>query len=369
MIKSLRWILFLLFIPALLLACTDENSSSSLGSDSVQIKQTNSLPSLLTHYIDVGQGDATLLQLADDSSTYNILIDTGNWNATEVVQYLSAHHIETIDIIAITHPHADHIGQLDKIIENFSVGEVWMNGEDSASDVFSRAMDAIDTYNIDYYEPQIGEVFDIGKAVITVLHPNDLTSGVNDNSLSFHIQYGNISFLYTGDAEQQAEREMLTRDFPLEATILHLGHHGSKTSTTNDFLETVRPEVAIYSAGEKNKYGHPDQEVLDRVTTFGAQLYGTDVDGTIRLETDGVTYSIQTEKNELAPSSVVTNCVDLNEASLNDLQKISHVGAERAQLIINARPFQSLDDLITINGLSETRVQEIKQQGVACIGG
>ena len=116
-------------------------------------QEVTSHSTLKVHYIDVGQADATLLQLFDQNETINLLIDTGDWNAADVVTYLHSQKIKDIDIIAVTHPHADHIGQLDKIIEEFSVTEVWMNGETTTSQVFAKSLEAIEKHDVDYYEP------------------------------------------------------------------------------------------------------------------------------------------------------------------------------------------------------------------------
>lgn len=368
---------------------TNDNAVEQETSDEEQpkkeeIKQQNPLDKMIVHYIDVGQADATLLQFGDEDGDYTMLIDTGNWNATDVVDYLHAENISDIDIIAISHPHADHIGQLDKIINAFDVGEVWMNGEVVNSEVFDRALAAIENHEVDYDEPAVGDVFDVGPVTVEIIHPDSLAGGINDNSLSMRLQYGDVSFLFTGDAERQAESGMLSRNMHVQAAILHLGHHGSKTSTNDDFLTAVNPEIAIYSAGVDNQYGHPDQEVVDRVNAFGALLYGTDTHGTIRLETDGVTYTIQThldgtlprvkeeieveEKVEDVPVSTGT-CVDINHATLEELQQIMHIGIERAALVIEQRPYQSIDQLSKVNGIGPARIQDIKAQGIACTGG
>ena len=122
-----------------------------------------------------------------------------------------------------------------------------MNGETANSEVFEKALTAIEDNDIDYFEPKAGDVFDIGPLEVSILHPDALSGSTNDNSISMHLQYGEVSFLFTGDGEKQAEQEMLERDMNLNATILHVGHHGSNTSTTEPFLHAVRSEVAVYS--------------------------------------------------------------------------------------------------------------------------
>ncbi|WP_438312040.1 MBL fold metallo-hydrolase [Sporosarcina sp. FA9] len=348
------------------------------------------LSKMTVHYIDVGQGDATLLEFNDGNEEYKILIDTGNWNSSDVVSYLHAHDIKDIDIIAITHPHADHIGQLDQVINEFNVEEVWMNGEIANSQIFSASITAIETNDVDYYEPQVDDVFDIGPVEVSVLHPNTLLRSTNDNSLVLRIQYGEIIFLFTGDAERQAENEMVSIGVNLKAHVLQVGHHGSSTSSTERFLQAVEPEVAIYSAGAGNSYGHPNLEAIDRIEASGAHLYGTDVHGTILVETDGKTYTVLTSKQGTIPreSSAESNevneigeevsktetkptssCVDINTASGEDIQRIIHIGPTRHLDLINLRPFSSVDDLSRIKGIGPARIKDIIAQGIACTGG
>ncbi|CAM3174498.1 MBL fold metallo-hydrolase [Filibacter tadaridae] len=345
------------------------------------------LSKMSVHYIDVGQADATLLEFSDGDDAYSMLIDTGDWNSSEVVSYLHAQDIKDIDIIAITHPHADHIGQLSLILNEFNVAEVWMNGETTNSMVFSKALETIEEKGVDYYEPEVGDVFDIGPLEVAVLHPGNLSGGTNDNSIAMRLQYGGISFLFTGDGELQAESDLLASGATLSADILHLGHHGSDTSTSSRFLEAVHPKVAIYSAGIDNSYGHPHAEVINRVQTFGAELYGTDVDGTIIVETDGTTFNVLTQKDgTVSPGSSTEvetktepeketppvstgSCVNINTASEADIQGIMHIGPARAKDLIQLRPFASVNDLSRIKGIGPARIDDIIAQGIACTGG
>lgn len=333
-------------------------------------QQASNHSKLKVHYIDVGQADATFLQLIDQDETINLLIDTGDWNASDVVTYLHSQHVKDIDIIAVTHPHADHIGQLDKIIEEFSVTEVWMNGETATSQVFEKSLEAIEKHDVDYYEPVVGEVFDVGPLEITVLHPNSLSANTNNNSLAMRLQYGEVSFLFTGDAEQQAENEILDSGATVSAKILHIGHHGSNTSSAPDFLQAVNPEIAIYSAGIGNSYGHPDAEVINRIHESDIPLYGTDTHGTIIVETDGKTYTVMTNKQGTLPRAPVgKSCLDINTASEEEVQEITHIGPALAIELIKLRPYRSIDELTNIKGIGTARLNDIKSQGLACIGG
>ncbi|HJF31359.1 MAG TPA: MBL fold metallo-hydrolase [Sporosarcina psychrophila] len=369
----------------------EEQSEVIEVADTIPVEQQGlSLPKMKVHYIDVGQADATLIEYSQDGEVFTILIDTGDWNATNVVSYLQAQNITEIDIIAVTHPHADHIGQLNKIINAFHVTEVWMNGETSDSQVFADALAAIENNGVDYYEPEVGELFDIGPLEVAVLHPKTLSGTTNNNSIAIRLQYGEISLLFTGDGEEDAENEMLSSGGNLEADILQVGHHGSKTSTTDRFLNAVKPDVAIYSAGENNQYGHPHTETINRLKKSGALVYGTDIHGTIIIETDGKTFSVHTNdqgtiKHTPPPVEIITepnsdpemktpsvssgSCVNINSASEAEIQRIIHIGPARSQDLIQHRPYQSVDDLTKIHGIGPARIKDILTQDIACTGG
>lgn len=376
MLKNLAAYLYLLIVLFVISGCSNEliQPVSNINDEEIdadEISQENASSAMMrVHYIDVGQADATLLQVSEKNEDFTILIDTGNWNETDVVTYLQTENIRDIDIIAITHPHADHIGQLDKIIDAFNVTEVWMNGEIANSQVFAKSLDAIEKNHVDYYEPKVGDAFDIGPLQIEVLHPKSITANTNNNSLAMRMQYGEIAFLFTGDGEEQAEREMLASGEKLQADILHVGHHGSKSSTSEEFLKAVNPEIAIYSAGVGNSYGHPDSEVTDRINSSEILLYGTDIHGTIIVDTDGIAFNVRThEQGTLPRDSSNGSCVDINKASEKEVQRIKHIGPASALELIKLRPYHSVDDLVKINGIGPVRVKDIKEQGIACIGG
>jgi competence protein ComEC len=355
-------------------------------------KVTNNLPELKVHYIDVGQADSALVQYSNDGEDYTILIDAGNWNRNDVVNYLTSQSISQIDIAIGTHPDADHIGQLDKILSSFAVEEVWLSGNTSNSQTFQRLISAIDTYDVNYYEPRMGDEFEIGPLQIEVLYPRTISENDNDESISLKVTYGEVRFIFTGDASTSDELKMIQSGLNLKADILKLGHHGSSTSTHPTFLNEVSPSVAIYSAGVDNTYGHPHEEVVSRIKSSNIDLYGTNVHGTIIVSTDGKDYKILTKKdgtispisnNKLdttdgssaAPESSKTpetsnnECVDINSAPIEQLQEIIHIGPARAEELIQLRPFHTIDDLSRINGIGPARIQDIKNQKLACIGG
>lgn len=346
---------------------------------------------LSVHYIDAGQGDSTLLLGPD----FTILIDTGRHDRDDVVPYLKSVGITEIDLVTGTHPHADHIGQMDKVIQNFDVKEAWMSGDAHTSAVFERTIDAILANDIAYHEPKAGETFLVGSSVIEVIHPNKLSGDLNDGSISMRITYGDISFLFTGDVEQHGEQEILNRVHNIQAQIFQLGHHGSSTSNNQPFLDAVKPEIAIYSAGKDNSYGHPHDEIIDRLKAMDIPVYGTDVHGNIIVTTDGKTYDIKTNrsgnvaatptpvvvqeqpkieekaKDEPTPPASSDGCgpsqININTASLEEIKKIKHIDEKRGQELISLRPFSSVDGLTRINGIAAGRLKDIKAEGIACV--
>lgn len=288
--KSAQQIIRLLWLPILLLSLVIH------GCEIVPVQEVNVSwnedDELIVHYIDVGQGDATLLQGPD----FTVLIDTGRHDQNEVVPYLQQVKIEAIDLLIGTHPHADHIGQIPQVLQAFPVYEVWMSGDDHTSKTFERAIDAILRSDANYVEPRRGETYEIGSLTIEVLHPEDIDGNLNEGSIAARFIYGNIVFLFTGDAERRSELEMLKEVKNLKAHIFHLGHHGSSTSNTPEFLDAIQPETVIYSAGIDNDYGHPHDEVIEELQNRKIPIYGTDQHGTILVITDGLNYRIETER-------------------------------------------------------------------------
>jgi len=246
---------------------------------------------MVAHFIDVGQGDATLLAGPD----FTVLIDAGRHDRDDVVPYLKAAGVKALDLLVATHPHADHIGQMDEVLAQFPVEEVWMNGAEHTSSTFERVVDAIAASDATYYEPRAGERFQIGSLLLEVIHPEQLPEDLNEGSIGLRAVYGQVAFLFTGDAGETSEKEMISRGHHLNADIFQMGHHGSSTSNSKAFVEAVSPDVAIYSAGKGNSYGHPHREVIQLFSDLNIPVYGTDRHGTIRIVTDGSTYTVEPE--------------------------------------------------------------------------
>lgn len=251
-------------------------------------------PDLEVHFIDVDQADSILIKKGDES----MLIDAGNsWDGDKVVDYLKEQNVTNLKYVIGTHPHSDHIGGLDTVIDNLEIGKVIMPNAISNTKTFEDVLDSISRKGISITSGKAGNVYDLNGAEIRTLAPNDEKySNLNNYSLVVRVENGSNAFLFTGDAEEISEREMVEkRAGSLKSDVLKLGHHGSSTSTNEEFLNLVDPKYAVITVGENNRYAHPDDEVLNRLEDKGIQVYRTDLDGNIVAVSDGKT--IKFKKN------------------------------------------------------------------------
>jgi len=245
------------------------------------------------HYIDVGQGKSALICTPGG----NMMIDTGDYDYIDKVSgYLRRHGVRTIDVLVATHPHGDHIGGMAAIINDFDIGTVIMPRAEGTGRAYERMLLAMREHNLRAHAPAAGETFNLGDTEFTVLAPNsDSYENLNNFSIVLRMTYGMHSFVFTGDAEGLSEREMLRNRHDLSADFLQIGHHGSRTSTTDSFLDAVSPRLVFISVGKGNSYGHPHPSVLERLEEYGVEIYRTDRHGDIVVESDGVQYKITTE--------------------------------------------------------------------------
>ena len=247
---------------------------------------------LNAHFIDVSQGDAILIDLGETE----ILIDGGD-KSPGVVEYLSEFVDGVLEVMVATHPHADHIGGLIGVLNAFEVEEIWLNGDTSTSKTYQEFMSKVNAEDASIHEALRGQSIEVDDLTFHVLHPiKPLVGDINNNSIVLRLSYGEIDFLFTGDAEKEAEASILEAPVIVRAQILKVGHHGSRSSSSPKFLDAVKPEIAIYMAGEGNRYGHPHDETIAALTEVGTEIYGTDICGTIVVTSDGKSFSIQREK-------------------------------------------------------------------------
>jgi competence protein ComEC len=233
------------------------------------------------HIIDVGQGDSILI----DTPNEDVLIDGGPKKAAAtVLDYLiNSVSITHIHLMIATHVHEDHIGGLVAVLNStINVDEILINNQTCTTEIYTSFMDLVKTHTITV--AQRGQTFLLTETanltVFNPVQPLEFTEE-NDNSIVVKLQVGNTSFLFTGDAEADAEQSMLDADLNLQSCYLKVGHHGSRTATTQAFLDEVQPSYAIISVGTGNKYGHPHQETLDKLNAMDVTIYRTDELGTI----------------------------------------------------------------------------------------
>ena len=245
---------------------------------------------LLIDYIDVGQADSILIRNQDKV----MLIDAGTNEAGEtVVNYLENLGITKIDYLIGTHPHEDHIGGLDDVINKFDIGQIYMPKIETTTKTFEDVLEAIENKNLTVTAPNKGDEIVLGQATGKIMTEPILDKdNLNVSSLVFRLEFGNNSFLFMGDAEEENEKTISWT----KTDVLKVGHHGSSTSSSEEFLKQVQPQYAIIMVGEDNSYGLPTQETINKLNTIGSTIYRTDENGTIQLTSDGNTIEIKTSK-------------------------------------------------------------------------
>lgn len=239
---------------------------------------------LEVHFLDVGQADCTLIKC----DGYSMLIDAGQDNqGTKIQHYLQKQGVEKLDYMVLTHPDSDHIGSVDVILTKFPVDMVLMSSFKKDSRMYEDMMKILEDNQITYFTPKVGDSYTFGSASFQIIAPNREYEDPNNSSVSLLLKHGENEFLFTGDAEETAEEDMLENGLDISADVFHAGHHGSKTSNTEEFLEKVSPRYAVISCGKDNAYGLPNEEVLSRFYEKGIEIYRTDEQGTIVATSDG----------------------------------------------------------------------------------
>lgn len=245
------------------------------------------------HFLDVGQGDSILIQSPNGKT---MLIDAGIKSQGEkVVNYMNEQGIKELDYMVATHPHADHIGGLLTVMDNLEVHEFVDSGHVHTTNMYYNMLEEIDNKDIKFTVPEIGDVMDFDKDVtVTVMNAGENAKDENGASIVLKIEYGDVSFMMTGDADSSVEKEMMKK-FDVKSTYLKAGHHGSNTSSSVEFLNEVKPEGTILSYKENNQYGHPHDEILDRLKAVNSDIYSTSLSGDIVVTTDGVNHGVSKE--------------------------------------------------------------------------
>lgn len=291
-IMGRKWLLVLFIVIAMLTtaACSKDNGKS------VSQGQVNS--PLLVKVLDIGQGDAILIQTAGQT----VLVDTGDIGTRDkLVAYIKKEGITTIDKVIITHPHADHLGGMPGILENFKVSQIYDSGQTTTTALYRKYLSLVQSKKIPFTVLTAGTEIvianDVKLKIFAPEKPYIGDSDLNNNSIVAKLIYNDFSMLLTGDAEKESEERMLkTYKAELKSSILKAGHHGSNTSSSLPFLKAVAPEAAIISLGANNDYHHPHPSTLKKYGEAKMKVYRTDTDGTVTVSSDGKAYTITKEK-------------------------------------------------------------------------
>ena len=268
------------------------------------------------HFIDVGQADSTFIELGNGQT---MLIDAGcGGDASTIVSYIKNMQYESIDYVVATHPHDDHIGGMADVLNSFEIGKMYMPKQAHPISAFENMLDVIENKNIDLYTAKAGaNIMTSGNISIDILAPfADSYSNLNNCSAVVRITYGKTVMLFTGDAEQVIETQLL--DSGIDADVLKVGHHGAGSSSATSFIKRVSPDVAVISVGEGNSYGHPHADTLAILSEVGAKIYRTDEQGTIVVTADQnkkitVDKKASTAKENAPPVVVQTPAEDIQD--------------------------------------------------------
>jgi beta-lactamase superfamily II metal-dependent hydrolase len=339
---------------------------------------------LRVHFVDVGQGDAVLIQ---SPSGQNAVYDAGE-DPTRMRDYLTDHGVTHVGLVVASHNHADHIGGLPEVMTLFRPAFYMDSGIPSTTLIYARVLDAAAHAGSQLLEPTQRRVL-MGDVSLQVIPPPGIAAwDQNDNSIGPVVEYGSFRLSLAGDAEAREWAWWRTHapDWLTPVQVHKASHHGSIHGDSTDGIAALSPEAVVVGVGGGNSYGHPDPGTLGLYAEHGAKIYRTDAHGTVIIEAEpSGTFTVQVERGEGAQPPPVppvpapvppptrpqqASCIDLNTASVIELQQIVHIGAVRAQEIVDLRriqPFRSVNDLVRVNGIGPARLRDIIAEGKACV--
>ncbi|MBD5552598.1 MAG: MBL fold metallo-hydrolase [Lachnospiraceae bacterium] len=297
--KAPLWVSLLLLVFLLLMrnrqvsewidGLTDEvNQNAETVSGGEVIKTGDPEGELEVHFLDVGHGDSTVILCGE----HVMMIDCGDDSqGTKLQNYLTKHGVKKLDYLVLTHPDKDHIGGAPVILTKFPIDQVFQSDYYKDNKTADKLRQTLEYARVDAITPQVGEEYQLGEAYFTILAPVGEYEESNNSSIALLLHFGDNTFLFTGDAEKEAENDMVenstTSGLSLKADVYQAGHHGSKSSSKKKFLSAVSPEFAVISCDYQGDYGHPHAEVLNRLREAGIKVFRTDEQGTIVAVSDG----------------------------------------------------------------------------------
>lgn len=285
--------------------------------------------SVEVHFIDVGQADAALL-ISDNEV---MLIDGGNAPDSNLIySYLTKHNIIHIDYMIGTHAHEDHMGGLSGALSKATVGTVFAPKTENDAKFYQSFKRLVSEKGLSITNPQSGQTFKLGSCKVQLYCPTyESASDLNNTSIMTKVVCGETSFLFTGDAEAEEERDIINQGYDLSATVLKAGHHGSDTSSSYVFLREVMPEYVVISVGKNNQYGHPDEGALSRFRDVGAKTYRTDLQGDIILQSNGKEITVNTQKNATIEVNPTVPPVVEEENIVENTPSSSYIGNKNSK--------------------------------------
>jgi len=249
------------------------------------------------HYLDVGQGDASLV-ICDGEA---MLIDGGDPEYSSLLySYLSKNSLTYLKYVVCTHAHEDHCGGIAGALSYANLGIAYCSVTEYNTKAFQNFVASVEKHGKTIAVPSPGDVFTLGSATVSIIGPVNPSEDPNNMSIALRIDYGQTSFLFTGDAEREEELDILNAGHSVDCTVLHVGHHGSDTSTTYPFLRAAAPEYAVISCGAGNEYGHPTENTLSKLRDAKVKVYRTDMQGHIICQSDGVRVTFTVSRNASA---------------------------------------------------------------------